>query len=241
MKLFLTVGFSLLLVFSSYAQLENDPLKNKKKTQKIDLSQRPSDHLLIQFGYHGWAKTPDSINTTGFSNSFNIYFLFDFPFKSSPKLSVGIGAGVGTDNMYFERTTIDLKPIDQVRFYTDSIIDYKKYKLATGYFEIPLELRYSSNPVNMNRGLKVALGAKVGISYDGHIKANVDRDVNGLGGYKTKEKDRTHFNTPRIAGTFRIGWGNASAFATYTFNEFFKTNRGPDIRTWSVGLCFSGL
>ncbi len=241
MKLFLTACFSLLLVFTSFAQLENNPLNAKKDPKKIDLSNRPSDHLLVQFGYHGWAKTPDSINTKGFSNSFNIYLLFDFPLKSNPKLSVAIGAGVGTDNMYFENTTIDLKPIDQVRFYRDSIIVYKKYKLATGYFEVPLELRYSSNPENMNKGFKAAIGAKVGMSYDGHIKANVDRDINGLGGYKTKEKDRTHFNTPRIAGTLRLGYGNFTAFGTYTFNTLFKEGRGPEINTWSVGLCFSGL
>jgi hypothetical protein len=241
MKLFLTACFSLLLVSSSFAQLENDPLKNKKAGQKLDLSKRPSDHLLIQFGYHGWAKTPDSVRTTGFSNTFNIYLLFDFPFKSNPNLSVAVGAGVGTDRMFFDQTTVDLKQIDQVRFNRDTIIDYKSFRLGTGYFEIPLELRYSSNPINMNRGFKLALGAKVGISYDGFTRARVNRDADGLGGYVIKEKDRSHFNTPRLVGTMRVGWGNLTAFGTYTFNEFFRTNRGPDIRTYSVGLCFSGL
>jgi hypothetical protein len=241
MKVFLTACCTLLLALSAAAQLENNPLATQKDRKKVDLSQRPSDHLLVQFGYHTWAKTPDSINTRGFSNSFNIYLLFDFPFKSKPNISVAIGAGVGTDNIYFDRTVIDLKPIEQVRFSTDTVVEYKKYKLATGYLEIPLELRFSSNPENMNRGFKAAIGAKVGISYDGHTKAKVDRDANGLGGYTLKEKDRTHFNTPRIAGTVRLGWGNISAFGTYSFNGLFKENRGPDVRAWSVGLCFSGL
>jgi hypothetical protein len=93
----------------------------------------------------------------------------------------------------------------------------------------------------MNRGFKAAIGAKVGMGFDGYVKANVERDGNGLGGYKTKEKDRTHFNTPRIAGTLRLGYGNFTAFGTYTFNTIFKEGRGPAINTWSVGLCFSGL
>lgn len=241
MKLFLTACFSLLMTLSALAQLENNPLDKKKDWKKVDLSDRPKDHLLIQFGYHNWAKTPDSINTTGFSNSFNIYFLFDFPFKTNPRLSVAIGAGVGTDNMYFDNTRIDLTPVSEVRFIRDTVVSYKKYKLATGYLELPLELRYSSNPENMNRGFKAALGVKIGMSYDGHTKAKIDRDENGLGGYTIKEKDRTHFNTPRIAGTLRLGWGNISAFGTYTFNGLFKETRGPDVRTWSAGLCFSGL
>lgn len=241
MKVFLTACCFLLLALSATAQLENNPLKTKKDWKKVDLSQRPSDHLLIQFGYHNWAKTPDSINIKGFSNTFNIYLLFDFPFKSNPRMSVAIGAGVGTDNLRFDRTTIDLKPIEEVRFITDTVINYKRYKLATGYFEIPLELRFSTNPENMNRGFKAAIGAKVGINYDGRTRAKVERDANGLGGYTLIEKDRTHFNTPRIAGTLRLGWGNISAFGTYTFNGMFKENRGPDVRSWSVGLCFSGL
>ena len=241
MKLFLTACFSLLLAYSSFAQLENNPLKTKKDWKKVDLSQRPSDHLLVQFGYNGWAKTPDSINTGGFSRTFNMYLLFDFPFKSNPRLSVAIGGGIGTDNMFFDNTKIDLKQIPGVVFSRDSVTTYKKYKLATGYFEIPLELRFSSNPENMNRGFKVALGAKVGMNYDAHTKAKIDRDANGLGGYIQKEKDLKHFKSPRLAGTFRAGWGNISAFATYSFNEFFKSGQGPDVRPWTVGLCFSGL
>jgi Outer membrane protein beta-barrel domain len=241
MKLFLTACFSLLLAISSFAQLENNPLDKKKDWKKIDLSKRPSDHFMLQFGYHGWANGPDSIRTTGFSNSFNVYLLFDFPFKSSPKLSVAVGGGLAFDNMNFNQTTIDLKQPQAVFFNKDTVNQFKRYKMGTGFFEIPLELRFSSNPENMNRGFKAAIGAKVGVGFNGYVMANVERDANGLGGYKTKEKDRTHFNTPRIAGTLRLGYGNFTAFGSYTFNTIFKDGRGPSINTWSVGLCFSGL
>ena len=70
---------------------QDEPKSEPKK--KPSLVSRANDHLLLQFGYTSWAGIPDSINTKGFPRSFNAYFLFDFPFKSNPKISVAIGAG----------------------------------------------------------------------------------------------------------------------------------------------------
>ena len=241
MKSFLIALTILFTSGSVFAQLENKPVSNKKDWSKVDLSKRASDHLLVQFGYAGWAKTPDSINVNGFSRQFNIYFLFDFPFKTNPKISVALGAGVGTDNIFFQNTTIDLINRIEVKFNRDSITQYKRYKLATGYAEIPLELRYSSNPENMNKGFKFALGAKVGLNYDGRTKAKVDLDANGLGGYTYKVKSKEFFNGTRIVGTMRVGYGNFTAFGTYNLTALFKEGKGPDIRPWSIGLTLSGL
>src|SRR5688572_21183877 len=69
------------------------PVKPKSTWSTVAMSNRSSDHLLIQFSYDGWANKPDSVMTSGFSRGFNAYFLFDFPFKTSPKFSVAIGAG----------------------------------------------------------------------------------------------------------------------------------------------------
>jgi len=241
MKPFLIAFIFLFTSVTVFAQLENKPVTNKKDWSKVDLSKRSSDHLLVQFGYAGWAKAPDSINVNGFSRQFNIYFLFDFPFKTNPKISVAIGAGVGTDNIFFGNTTIDLKNRIEARFIRDTITQYKKYKLATGYAEIPLELRYSSNPENMNKGFKFALGAKVGLSYDAHTKAKVDLDANGQGGYVYKEKSKEFFNGTRIVGMMRVGYGNFSAYGTYNLTTLFKEGKGPDVRPWSIGLTLSGL
>jgi hypothetical protein len=226
---------------AAYAQLENNPEPKKKDWTKVDLSKRSSDHLLLQFGYSGWDNKPDSINVHGFSRSFNMYFFFDFPFKTMPKISVALGAGVGTDNIFFDNTIIDIKGGKEVIFKTDTVSVYKKYKLATGYFEIPLELRYSSNPENMNKGFKFALGAKVGLAYDAHVKAKVDRDVRGIGGYIYKEKDTRFFNNSRIVATMRVGYGNFTAFGTYALTQVFNSGSGPAVKPFTVGLTLSGL
>ena len=229
-------------VFAASAQDAPKTTSGKKDWSKVNLGNRAADHFMIQFGYLGWSARPDTINTHGFSRTFNAALLFDFPFKTNPHLSAAIGVGVGTDNMFFENTTINIINREQVKFQADTANKYKKYKLATGYIEAPVELRYSGNPENMNKGFKVALGIKVGALLDAHTKAKVDRDVNGFGGYILKEKDKSFFNGTRLSATFRIGYGHFSAFGTYQINNFFKDAVGPaGIHPYSVGLALSGL
>ena len=62
--------------------------KPKKDYSKMDLSKRSSDHFMLQFGLAGWAGKPGNITTKAFNKTFNGYFLFDFPFKTNPRLSV---------------------------------------------------------------------------------------------------------------------------------------------------------
>jgi hypothetical protein len=214
--------------------------KIKPDYSKLDLSKRASDHFMMQFGLAGWGK-PDNITTKGFSRTFNAYFLFDFPFKSNPHLSVAVGPGVGTDNIFFDKMTVDLNDRSGMKFLRDTITKYKKHKLATAFVEAPVELRYSTNPENMNKGWKFAFGAKIGTLIDAKTKSKIDLDATGTGGYYTKEKDRRYINSTRFALTGRVGLGNLSIFGSYTVTDFFKEGLGPTVRPYSVGIALSGL
>lgn len=240
MKRFLL--FILVLVWSNLllAQTETDTLSSQKSRKGGQLSGRAADHFMIQLGYHGWGGAPDSFRTGGLSRTFNMYFMFDFPFKSDPRFSAAIGAGLGTDNMFFKQTTIDLRKYP-LSFAHDTISSYKKYKIATGYLEVPVELRFASNPTSYNKSLKVALGIKVGTMVDAHTKAKISRDREGYGGYTQKVKDKRNFNTTRLAGTLRVGYGVFSIFGTYQFNEFIREGAGPNVKPYSIGLAISGL
>lgn len=221
----------------------NEPkIKTPVDWTKVDLSKRPADHFLFQYGIAGWSGGPDTIKPQGFSRSFNMHFLFDFPFKTNPKLSVGIGPGIGTDNIFFENRTINIKNRSQALFVRDTITKYKKYKLQTGFLELPIELRYSSNPANMNKSFKLAIGAKIGTLITAKTKAKVDLDQARDGGYTTKTNAKRHFNSTRLVGTMRVGLGNVSLFGTYTINELFKEGFGPaGIHPYTIGLTISGL
>jgi hypothetical protein len=160
-------------------------------------------------------------------------------------LSVAFGAGVGTSNMFFEKTSLDLKatsatlPIKRV----DSVQHFKKYKLTTAYLEAPVELRFSSDPLNSNKSVKVAVGVKVGTIINAHTKGKTlqDKNDNEINSYIAKESSKRFFNTTRLAGTLRIGYGIFSIHGQYNITTLLKDGAGPEIRPYSIGLSVSGL
>ncbi|HSU51053.1 MAG TPA: hypothetical protein VLJ41_10700, partial [Segetibacter sp.] len=81
----------------------------KKQWSKIDLSNRSNDHFMLQYGFDNWSGTNDSTRPSGFSRFFNAYIMLDKPFKTNPRLSVGLGLGVGSSNIFFNRRYVDLK------------------------------------------------------------------------------------------------------------------------------------
>lgn len=222
------------------------PKKKKKDWSKVRLSNRPNDHFMLQLGYNGWSQIPDTINTKGLSRSFNVYFMFDLPFKSDPRFSVGIGAGVGTDNMFFDKMDIDITGRRANTLGFKNVADtnhFKKYKLGTTFLEAPVELRFVSNPENTNKSWKVAIGGKIGTLMSAHIKGKNFQSRSGstLNAYTLKEKSKRYFNGTRLSATGRIGYGAISLYGSYQINAFIKEGFGPDVRPFQIGLTLSGL
>lgn len=242
MKKIVLFAVSCLLLTSLFAQ---DSLPPKKKKEPVNLSGRANDHLLIQLGYAGWAGKPDTINTGGFSKSFNIYLMFDFPFKTNPKLSIAFGPGIASDHIKFKKTYVGIKETTaELQFRDQSDTNYfKKTKLATTYLEAPVEFRYSSNPANSGRSLKFAIGVKVGYLINAHTRNKTLQNSSGgtLNDYLLKEGSKKYFNSTRISGTARVGWGHWSLFGSYQITSLFKEGVAGEIRPFSIGLTLSGL
>ncbi|HEX2536414.1 MAG TPA: outer membrane beta-barrel protein [Chitinophagaceae bacterium] len=232
----------LCLASTSFAQTDSSVKKTVLSPAGVG---RSSDHLMLQLGYTTWLNKPDSINTGGLPRTVNIYFLFDFPFKTNPKWSAAIGAGIGSDNMFFEDTYIGLKEnTGTLRFQDLSDTNaFKKYKLNTTFVEIPVELRFQSNPAEPKRSVKFALGAKVGTMLSATVKGKNFQNKNDqtLINYTLKEKSKRYFNTNRLSLTGRIGYGNFSLFGSWSATPLIKEGLGPAIRPLTIGLTLSGL
>jgi len=217
------------------------------KNTKIKLPNRPGDHFMIQLSSDHWTSMPDSIKShqKGLSRGFSAYFMLDKPFRSSPKYSIGIGLGVSTSNIFFKRESIDLKTSSPLLPFTavDSTNHFKKYKLATGFLEIPLEFRYTSRPLEPNKSFKAALGLKAGTLVSAHIKGKTlqDKNNNTITGYTLKENSKRLINGTRFTATGRIGYGVISLFGTYQLNNILKDGAGPAMQLYQVGLTLSGL
>lgn len=219
--------------------------KTKKDWSKIDLTNRANDHFMIQFGADSWMNKPDTIRTKGLSKFLNIYFMSDKPFKNNPRYSVGIGVGIGSSNINLDKMQLDLKAVaNKALFRTaDSIDHYKKHKLTTVYLELPVELRFTTNPENSAKGWKGAIGVKVGTLLSAYTKGKGLENKNNqlINNSIVKEKDKKFINPTRLAITARFGTGILSFFGSYQITSVFKESAGPQVKPMSIGITLSGL
>jgi hypothetical protein len=208
---------------------------------KYNLSNRPNDHFMVQLGYTNWAGKMDTIQTKGFNRSINVYFMYDFPFKATPKISAAAGLGIGTDNIMFKKTTAEISErTSTLRFNNPLDSIYKKSKLVTAYLELPIELRYSSDPEHSDKSFKFALGVKVGTMLNAHTRSRTTAN-SYLTDHIVKQSSKNFFNTTRAVGTVRIGYGVASLFGNFQFTSLLKNGVGPVLHPYTVGLTLSGL
>ena len=241
--------FLLLLILSTViagnAQTEKETAKPPKK---FDLSKRTADHFMIQYGLDNWLGKPDSIVTKGFSRHFNVYVMLDKPFKNNPKFSVGVGVGISSSNMFFDKRYINVKststllPFNRSYSGTDSSY-FNKFKLVTVFLEAPIELRYYANPENPNASWKGAIGIKVGTLLNAHTKGKTLQNSAGntINKITEKENSKSYFNATRISLTGRVGYGIYSLFGAYSVTNIFKDGVTPDTKLLQIGIAISGL
>jgi hypothetical protein len=234
-----------ILLFSGLAQAQTTATEKKM----ADLSSRPADHLMIQFGSDSWVGAPDSVKTSGMGRHFNIYFMLDKPFRTNNKFSLAYGVGFGTNNQYIDKgTNVDLSQVgNSIRFkQLDSLANrYDKQKVATVYLQVPAEIRYYSNPANPAKSWKLAAGVKVGLLFKGYTKMKDYQTASGNSFYgKTyvqKVSNKRFFTSNDVTLTARAGYGILSLNVGYSVTPVIRDGYGPSFNRLSVGLSISGL
>lgn len=232
--------FALFILGSLFAQ--KPPSKNT-----IDLSGRPGDHLMLQYSTDWWLSSPDSIRSRnkGFSRGANVYIMLDKPFKTNQRLSFAFGVGIGTTHQFFENLSADITGTTAKLEFNDldTVNRFKKYKISNTFAEIPVELRYTANPLNPNKSFKAAIGFKVGTLINAHTKGKTLQDRNGqtIKEYIEKLTCKNYFSNTRLAATARIGYGYFTVFGAYNLTAIFKNNVAADMKLLQVGLTVSGL
>ena len=234
-----------ILLFSGLAKAQTSATEKKM----ADLSSRPADHLMIQFGTDTWVGAPDSVKTSGMGRHFNIYFMMDKPFRTNNKFSLAYGIGIGTNNQYIAKgTLVDLSlSSNNIRFRTlDSLANqYDKQKVATVALQVPAEIRYYSNPANPGKSWKFAAGIKVGLLFKGYTKMRDFQTYTGnsiFGNkYVQKISNKKFFTSNDVSLTARAGYGIISLNAAYTVTPVIRDGFGPSFNRLSVGLSISGL
>ncbi len=240
MRKFLVLVLAVMVYSSSFSQTTI----GKKK---YDLGNRPGDHLLFQINSNQWTGVPDSISSHmgGLNRSANLYLMLDKPFKSDPRFSVALGIGIGNSAIYFNKMRADINAnSSKLPFIAqDTTNHFKKYKISTAFLEIPVELRFSSNPEKPMKSVKAAIGLKAGTLLSAKTKGKTLQNASNstINNFTEKITSKSYFNSTRIGATARIGYGNFTLHGAYYFNPVFKDGVTADIKLFQIGLTLSGL
>ncbi len=208
-----------------------------KERARTPIGGRPNikGDLFLDFGFNTLNNRPEDLSTRFIgSRIINLYYHFPINLKegSGFTLNPGFGFGLekyafGDDSNLFNNPAVgtnssQLLPITEV-FGED--IEIGANTFAANYFDIPIEVRYHVNKRDYDKGVRVALGGKVGFLYDAHSKIGYTNEA----GLERKIKDKQGYGlTPIRYGVYtRIGFPGFNAWMYYGLNKVFQSNRGP--------------
>jgi hypothetical protein len=183
------------------------------------------------------------------SRTANVYYQYDMRILKS-KISFHPGIGVSLERYRFKNNyVLDYDNNNALSMITPK--DYghsvRKSQLITNYLEIPVELRYSTNPEDPTRSFKISVGARGGILFNSFTKVKYTEDGDKV---KIKNKQPYQLNQFRYGVYAKIGAGNFSLFGYYNLTPVFKTGRGPvlnstdtptEMQNFTIGISLSSF
>jgi hypothetical protein len=205
----------------------------------------------VELGLNRTLDGPDNFDLGLFgSRTINLYYQYEFRIMKS-RMSFVPGIGLSLERYKFRNGAILSYPADN----RDSVIllpvaehqirTLRKSQLITNYVDVPLELRYTSNPDDPNRSFKVSIGGRIGYMYDAFtkIKYKDDGEMKQL-----KDKQNFQLNRLRYGVSFKVGFGNFSLFGYYNLSPLFKEGKAfhnmgqpVDFNTFTTGISLSSF
>ena len=181
----------------------------------------------------------------------NVYYMKNIPLGES-QFAVAPGLGIANRQVYMKNAYIfDPSTVTVSLPEVPEALDRNSSKLAWTYLEIPVELRWSSQPNKRGHSFKVATGFRAGYSistkfkYNGQVyEGNYFQNDSGedvVYSQKLKLKKLENVVKYRVAPSFRIGYGSVNLFGLYHLNDDFEAGLGPDMNGYSIGFSISSF
>jgi len=178
-----------------------------------------------------WQDLPEGMDARTIHPGVNVYGMYNYMFGKS-NFSFSPGIGIGVHNLY--NNTIphfDLANDSTAFEKIHDSISYKRSKLTTTYFDIPLEIRFKSK-----KDLRFALGFKFGFLIKMHskFKGNDPAWGNHLVINKTSSIKYAEKNRYGLIARFGYKWINLMGY--YSLSTLFQKGKGPEMYPISVGV-----
>lgn len=196
----------------------------------------------FEMGINGYLTPDNSLTLSGDADYIDLrynksvvvnlnFWQQSFPIISN-NLGLVTGLGLGFNNYRFDNQTRIVYNKEGLDFYEDTINSITKNKLTLTWINLPLLLEFQTGGKGFER-FHIAGGMIMGTRIGTHAKYVTDD-----AGKKRKEKDYHDYHVPpfRFDLTGRIGWGSINLFATYSLNNLFKDDKGPELVPFSVGI-----
>lgn len=169
-----------------------------------------------------------------FSFAWNIWQQNIHLYRNNVNLVTGIG--LEWNSYAFSQNVTLQHDVDPIAAVVETR-DFSKNKLKMTYVNVPLMLEFNTNNNNPNRSFHIAAGGVVGYNiFQNRLKQEytVDGDTQ-----ERKVKDDFNINPFRYGLTARVGYDDLSLFVNYSLSEVFRTDRGPKLNHYSVGIHLS--
>ncbi len=194
------------------------------------------------------------------SYSFYVNF-FEQNVALSKNQKWGLVTGLGTywNNYRFSKNTRLNSDSSHLIGYVDQGISIRKTKLTNWYLTVPLLFEFQTNSRMKKNSFHFTVGMIAGLRLTTHTKTYYDernKDFNvtlynpetdkyetvftatSPDYSKTKDFDDYFLQPFKFDATVRIGWGFINLFATYSVNEMFRKDKGPEVYPWAAGITF---
>lgn len=192
------------------------------------------DHLSFNINYNNWIHDIEDLTTKPVSLGFDIGIYKDLPIAYSGKISFAYAFNYSFNNVHHD---------GDISYTTDSITNslhttivksnsqFRRNKLTTHYFEIPLEFRFRRI-------------AKTKIRFYAGFKGGVL-----LGIHSTRITKETKYKQYRLKNalpyrygpTLKVGIGKINIYGFYAMSPLFEEGKGDAINQFTVGLTFFAL
>lgn len=178
----------------------------------------------------------DNFMSLNLIKSTNFQFnVFEQNLKIGPNAGFVTGIGIDYRNYQFDHKNVVLQSgADYFDGILDPVNNYKKSKLLVTYLTVPLLFELQTNRYANWNSFHIAGGVSSGLRIGSHSKVKFDKPNGGT----EKSKDRNDFNLNpfKLDATVLIGWGAFNIFGTYGLIDMFKMDKGPELRTFSIGI-----
>ncbi len=149
---------------------------------------------------------------------------------------IGIDWGIYAEfnNYRFANDDVLIPKTDTVGFLSEGV-NYKKNKLFSSYLNLPVTLRFETNPKHPKKSFNLAIGGYAGYLIGAHTKTvKADKESN-------KVHDDFNLNKMHYGVTARIGYSWLDLFVTYSMTPLFNSGTAPDLTPVSAGIALVGF